>query len=55
MNRRFIGIEIEKEYFEAAKKRLQSIQHPLFSEEANKPDNKALHLTAIPLPLHSGR
>jgi len=55
LNRRFIGIEIEKEYFEAAKKRLQSIQHPLFSEEANKPDNKTLHLTATPLTLHSGR
>jgi site-specific DNA-methyltransferase (adenine-specific)/modification methylase len=24
MNRRFIGIEIEKEYFEAAKKRLKN-------------------------------
>jgi site-specific DNA-methyltransferase (adenine-specific)/modification methylase len=26
MNRRFIGIEIEKEYFEAAKKRLQNTE-----------------------------
>ena len=33
MNRRFIGFEIEDEYFEVAKKRLGSIQQSLFVSE----------------------
>jgi len=55
LNRRFIGIEIEKEYFDAAEKRLKNIPKSLFSEDANEPDNKTLHLTATPLTLHRGR
>ena len=31
MERKFIGIEIDKEYFEAAQKRIQQIQPSLFS------------------------
>ena len=33
MNRKFIGIEIEKEYFDAAERRLQQIQIDLFAVE----------------------
>ncbi len=31
MNRRFIGMEIDEEYFEAAEKRIEQIQPSLFS------------------------
>lgn len=31
LNRKFIGIEIEKKYFEMAKKRIETAERPLFN------------------------
>ncbi|MBT9131449.1 MAG: Modification methylase DpnIIB [candidate division WS2 bacterium] len=42
MNRRFIGIEIERDYFEAAKKRLQQSQNTLFDNTPVLPSNPTL-------------
>ena len=40
MNRKFIGLEIEKNYFDAAEKRLKnSVSEPLF-EQRHKPSSK---------------
>ncbi len=44
--RKFIGIEIEKEYFDAAEKRLKKIHRPLFSQEVNISNRKTIHQTA---------
>ena len=44
IERKFIGIEIEKEYFNAAEQRIKRIQPSLFSVvENNKTANKSLH------------